>query len=139
MGKMKKNGMSAPWPKLNIQNLSLELSRKKGFLKEVSCPQSAMQHASLGDAQAATSVLWGYDTRPPVAKEEKKIFFTSVDVGLDTVIWVPHNPEVWGSLDVDSCDLLQRQAQTGTIWMWIQTQIPTDFWLPVGWEPLFYL
>lgn len=65
MGKMKKNGMSAPWPKLNIQNLSLELSRKKGFLKEVSCPQSAMQRASLGDAQAATSVLWGYDTRPP--------------------------------------------------------------------------
>lgn len=54
---MKKNGMSAPWPKLNIQNLYLELSRKKGFLKEVSRPQPLMQHASLGDAQAATNVL----------------------------------------------------------------------------------
>lgn len=98
-----------------------------------------MQHAFLGDAQAATNVLWGYDTQPPVAQEEKKIFSTSVEVDLDTVIWVPHTPEVWGSLDVDSCDLLQGQAQTGTIWMWIQIQIPTDFSLPVGWESLFYL
>lgn len=78
--------MSAPWPKLNIQNLCLELSRKKGFLKEISCPQPMMQHVSLGDAQAATTMLGDYDTQPPVAKEEKKMFFTSVEVGLDTVI-----------------------------------------------------
>lgn len=68
----KKNGMSAPRSKLNIQNLCLELSRKKGFLKELLCPQAMMPHASLGDARAATNVLWGYDTQPPVAKEEKK-------------------------------------------------------------------
>lgn len=67
----KKNGMSAPWPKLNIQNLCLQLSRTKGFLKKVSCPQLTMHHASLGDAQPATNVLWGYSTPPPVAKEEK--------------------------------------------------------------------
>lgn len=50
--KEKKNGMSAPWLKLSIKNLCLELSRK-GFLEEVSCLQPMMQNASLG----ATSVL----------------------------------------------------------------------------------
>lgn len=55
--KVKKNGMSAPWPKLNIQNLCLELSRKKGFLAEVSCLQPMAQHASLGDVQAAFELM----------------------------------------------------------------------------------
>lgn len=46
MEKMEKNGMSAPWPNLTIQ-ICVELSRKKSFLKEVSCPR-VMQHISLG-------------------------------------------------------------------------------------------
>lgn len=54
---MKKNGISAPWPKVKIQNLCLELSRAKSFLKEVSCPQPMMQPAPLGGAQAAADVL----------------------------------------------------------------------------------
>lgn len=127
--KEKENGMSAPWLKLNIENLCLELSRRKGFLGEVSCLQPMMQNASLG----ATSVLWGYDTQCPGAKEGKKKY----SLPLQRWVWVPHTPEVWGNLDVDSCNLLQGQVQTGTIWMWIQ--IPTDFWLSFVWETFFYL
>lgn len=87
----KKNGMSAPWLKLNIENLCLELSRKKGFLGEVSCPQPVVQNASLG----ATSVLWGYDTQSPGAKKGKKKY----SLPPQRWVWVPHTPEVWGSLN----------------------------------------